>query len=185
MATRILFDQFEDFPDPWKVSSYAKKRQYYTECWPVVECRTVQPGDIVYFLDRWESVRNAGIFASGEIVKTELHDQLRHQDPEYTDLAPCYCTYPWGEHEEQKARKREVLYVCFKLSATIDAPEDTLKLSKIKKLPAFENLNYRPEKTGEPFPEEYVRALTECWRNHVRDLAKRNKATILPAFRRR
>lgn len=183
MVTRILFDQIDIFPDYWKMAFYARKRQYYTECWPVINCRTIGVGDKIYFIDNWRSLKSVGIFASGEIVKTEIHDQLRFQDEKYTELSPAYCSFPWNEPEEVK--KKEILYVCFKLSAVIDKPEDTLKLSNLKKRNDFKGLDYQPKLTGEVFPEKYVSVLEDHWRTHVKKLALEDKAVLLPAFRKR
>jgi hypothetical protein len=64
----------------------------------------------------------------------------------------------------------------------LDNQSQTLNLLFLKKQEPFKGLRYRIKKTGEIFPEKYVSALSYYWENHIKELAKVNKAVLLPGF---
>jgi hypothetical protein len=193
MTTRIFFDQLDLFYDYWDMASYAKAGEFYTDRWTVINSRSVEVGDQIYFLDSFTSAKKMGFFARGKVVKADKEEQLRYQDEAYKDLSPAYCTDPW---ELQENEEQEILHVSFKLDSAIDGtkynPDSTsknqsvtLNLSFLKKQEEFKGLRYKPKNTGEIFPEKYVKALDHYWEEHVKKLAKEDIAVLLPAFRRR
>lgn len=184
MTTRIFFDQLDLYYDYWDMAAYAKEGAFYTDRWTVINCRSVEVGDKVYFVDRFNSPSKAGFFARGKIVKAHKEEQLCHQDEMYKDLSPAYCTDPW---DLEQSDEQEILQVFFVLDSAItyDGCDDILKLSFLRKQEEFKGLRYRLKNTGEIFPEKYVAALDHYWEEHVKKLAKEDKAVLLSGFRKR
>lgn len=175
-VARVLTDEDGRYYDIGDMFETEQLGQQWARSWVCSSNRSLQVGDVVFFLTgdfsqsgATEWVLGSGICARGSLIAGEGYEQLRLRDSDrFGDLSAAYYIDS-GMYEDLVGQEEYPFEVRFILDSIVDM-EHSLSLTWLREQPGCQGLFPEVPPSGEIIPAHFVAFLHEYWDTHVSKL---------------
>ena len=171
-VTRVFTDNPEEGPyydqgDVPEMFDYAQEGEMWTPYWGCGRNRTLQVGNVVFFLCLGEGDLGYGLFARGSVIAGDPDEQLRLRDSKtYGDLSAAYCR----NDSDSFGQQEDMFSVRYLLDSIVELWHP-LPIRWLQQQPSYQDLFQEVPSSGDLIPAHLVASLNEYWEDHVRKMA--------------